>query len=172
MNFEIRGAERIAVNGHNGAGKTTLIRIIKGDIEPATGKIYRSASNIIYIDQEYLLISNDLTVFQQAEQFNDAGLLEHEINIRLNRFLLGKEFWNNSCSSLSGGEKMRLILCCLTMRDQSADIIILDEPTNNLDLQNLEILTQAINEYKGALIVVSHDEYFLDDIRIQRVIAV
>lgn len=65
---------------------------------------------------------------------------------------------------------MRLMLCCLTISNQSPDIIILDEPTNNLDIQNIGILTAAINEYKGTLIVVSHDEYFLEQINIERTI--
>lgn len=167
LNFLITGGERLAISGENGSGKTTLIKIIKGDLEPASGRIVRAAAGIVYIDQEYSLINNRLTVFQQAEQFNTSGLQEHEINIRLDRFLLGKEFWSKSCSSLSGGERMRLVLCCLTITNQSPDIIILDEPTNNLDLQNLEILTRAINEYQGALIVVSHDRNFLEDLGIK-----
>lgn len=167
LNFLITGGERLAINGENGSGKTTLIRMIKGELEPAAGKVVCAAADIVYIDQEYSLINDRLSVFQQAEQFNICGLQEHEINIRLNRFLLGKEFWNQSCSSLSGGERMRLMLCCLTMKHQSPDILILDEPTNNLDLQNLEILAQAINGYHGALIVVSHDRSFLEGLGIK-----
>ena len=72
--------------------------------------------------------------------------------------------------ALSGGERMRLALCCLTISDQSPDMIILDEPTNNLDIQNIEILTAAINEYRGTLIVVSHDAYFLEQVNIERII--
>jgi ATPase subunit of ABC transporter with duplicated ATPase domains len=67
---------------------------------------------------------------------------------------------------------MRLMLCCLSIADQSPDIIVLDEPTNNLDIQNIEILTQAINEYQGTLLVISHDETFLEQINIQRIISV
>jgi ATPase subunit of ABC transporter with duplicated ATPase domains len=72
-----------------------------------------------------------------------------------------------TCSALSGGEKMRLILCSLTISNQSPDLIILDEPTNNLDIQNIEILTAAINEYQGTLLVISHDQYFLDQIYVE-----
>ena len=74
------------------------------------------------------------------------------------------------CHTLSGGERMRLMLCCLNIANQSPDIIILDEPTNNLDLQNIEILTNAINEYEGTLIVISHDKTFLQEINIERTI--
>jgi ATPase subunit of ABC transporter with duplicated ATPase domains len=97
-------------------------------------------------------------------------LQEHEIKIRLNRFLFTKEHWDKPCNTLSGGEKMRLILCCLTIANKAPDIIILDEPTNNLDIQNIEILTAAINGYEGTLIVISHDEYFLEQINIERTI--
>jgi ATPase subunit of ABC transporter with duplicated ATPase domains len=71
---------------------------------------------------------------------------------------------------LSGGEKMRLILCCLTIQQQSPDLIILDEPTNNLDLQNIRILTRAIQLYKGTLLVISHDAVFLQEIHINKII--
>ncbi|MFC5284363.1 hypothetical protein [Pedobacter alpinus] len=71
---------------------------------------------------------------------------------------------------MSGSEKMRLILCCLTISNQLPDIIILDEPKNNLHIQNIEILTAASNEYRGNLIVVSHDENFLEEIEIDRII--
>jgi ATPase subunit of ABC transporter with duplicated ATPase domains len=72
---------------------------------------------------------------------------------------------------LSGGERMRLMLCCLSIGNQSPDMIILDEPTNNLDIQNIEILTNAINDYQGTLLVISHDETFLEQINIKRKIA-
>ncbi|HPI21087.1 MAG TPA: ATP-binding cassette domain-containing protein, partial [Candidatus Kapabacteria bacterium] len=88
------------------------------------------------------------------------------------RFLFNSEFWDKSCGNLSGGEKMRLLLCCLMISNKAPDLFILDEPTNNLDIQNTEILTSAINEYHGTLIVVSHDKYFLEEIRVEREIEV
>ena len=138
-----------------------------GDIEPQTGKIYRADNKSVYIDQDYSLLDNKLKVYEQAQQFNTSALQEHEIKIRLNRFLFTKGDWEKSCSTLSGGERMRLLLCCLTINSNSPDIIILDEPTNNLDIQNVEILTTAINEYQGTLIVVSHDETFLKQVKIR-----
>jgi ATPase subunit of ABC transporter with duplicated ATPase domains len=170
LNFQITSGERIALKGTNGSGKTTLIKLILGDIEPQTGTIYRADNNAIYIDQDYSLLDNKLKVHEQAEQFNISALQEHEIKIRLNRFLFTKDDWDKSCSSLSGGERMRLLLCCLTISSKSPDIIIFDEPTNNLDIQNVEILTIAINEYQGTLIVVSHDETFLEQINIEQTI--
>ena len=170
LNFQITSGERIALKGTNGSGKTTLIKLILGDIKPQAGTIYRADNKAVYIDQDYSLLDNKLKVYEQAEQFNVSALQEHEIKIRLNRFLFTKNDWDKSCSALSGGERMRLLLCCLTINSKSPDIIIFDEPTNNLDIQNVEILTAAINEYQGTIIVVSHDETFLEQINIERTI--
>ena len=170
LNFQITSGERIALKGTNGSGKTTLIKLILGDIEPQTGTIYRADNKSVYIDQDYSLLDNKLKVYEQALQFNVSALQEHEIKIRLNRFLFTKNDWDKPCSALSGGERMRLLLCCLTINNQSPNIIIFDEPTNNLDIQNVEILTAAINEYQGTLIAVSHDETFLEQIKMERTI--
>jgi len=110
------------------------------------------------------LIGNRLTVYEQAQEYNSGALQEHDVKIRLKRFLFGPEDWDKPCSALSGGEKMRLMLCMLTIGNQAPDIIFLDEPTNNLDMQNIRVLTDAINEYKGTVIVISHDQYFLREI--------
>ena len=170
LNMQVISGERIALKGLNGSGKTTLIKIILGEIEPGVGTVHRANNDAVYIDQDYSLIDNQLKVYEQAQKFNLSALQEHEIKIRLNRFLFTKEYWDKSCSTLSGGEKMRLMLCCLTIRNQAPDMIILDEPTNNLDIQNIEILTNAINDYKGTLIVVSHDQYFLEQVNMERTI--
>lgn len=170
LNFQIISGERIVLRGLNGSGKTTLIKLILGSLEPQIGTIHRADSKCVYIDQEYSLIDNSINIYEQAQRFNSSGLQEHDVKIRLNRFLFSKEDWDKSCGILSGGERMRLMLCCLTIVNQSPDIIVLDEPTNNLDLQNVEILTLAINEYQGSLIVVSHDESFLEQIKIERAI--
>ena len=172
LNFQITSSERIALKGENGSGKTTLIKLILGELEPQIGEIYRAESQSVYIDQDYSLLQNRLKVYEQAQQFNTSALQEHEIKIRLNRFLFSKDDWDKPCDILSGGERMRLLLCCLTISNKSPDLIIFDEPTNNLDLQNVEILTAAINEYQGSLIVVSHDELFLKQINVERTIGV
>lgn len=168
LNFQFASGERIALKGPNGSGKTTLIKLILGDMAPQTGTIHRTDNSAIYIDQDYSLLDGKLSVYEQAQQFNTSALHEHDVKIRLNRFLFAKDDWDKPCRALSGGERMRLLLCCLTIHHKSPDIIILDEPTNNLDIQNMEILTTAINEYQGTLLVVSHDETFLEQINIER----
>ncbi|MDR0370286.1 MAG: ATP-binding cassette domain-containing protein [Prevotellaceae bacterium] len=170
LSFQITSGERIALKGANGSGKTTLVKLILGDRTAPTGTVYKAGNRSVYIDQDYSLLDNTLHVYEQAQQFNASALREHEIKIRLNRFLFAREDWDKYCGVLSGGERMRLMLCCLTISSQSPDIILLDEPTNNLDIQNIEILTAALNEYRGTVIVVSHDETFLEQINVKRVI--
>jgi len=168
LNFQIISGERISIKGANGSGKTTLIKMILGQLLPQEGSIERGDCKSIYIDQDYSVIKDNLSVYEQAQEFNSGVLEEHDIKMRLNRFLFTHEYWDKPCSKLSGGEKMRLILCSLTIANQAPDMMILDEPTNNLDIQNIEILTAAINGYKGTLLVISHDDYFLKQINIER----
>lgn len=168
LDFQITSGERIAIKGVNGSGKTTLIRLILGELQPRSGTIECADFKSIYIDQDYSLIDNALSVYEQARQFNTGALQEHDIKIRLNRFLFTREYWDKRCGSLSGGEKMRLMLCSLAIATQAPDLIILDEPTNNLDIQNIGILTTAISEYRGTLLVVSHDAHFLRETNVER----
>ncbi|MDF3026709.1 MAG: family ATP-binding cassette protein [Fluviicola sp.] len=170
LNIQINSGERISIQGPNGSGKTSLLKLILGKFHVENAQIQRIDASAVYIDQDYSLIDNSKTVYEQAQAFNNTALLEHEIKIRLNRFLFHKETWDKSCRNLSGGERMRLLLCCLTISSKSPDMLILDEPTNNLDIQNIEILTAAINQYHGTILVVSHDEIFLDQIQIDRAI--
>ena len=171
LTFQITSDERILIKGLNGSGKTTLIKIILGSLKPQMGEVFIADNKSIYIDQDYSLIKNEFTVYEQAQQFNTSALQEGEVKSRLNRFLFTKKDWNKCCRVLSGGERMRLMLCCLTISNQAPYIIILDEPTNNLDIQNIEILTAAINEYRGTLIVVSHDETFKEQVGVDRIIS-
>ena len=167
LSFQIASGDRLAIKGANGSGKTTLIKLILGEWPPQSGTLERAGVKAIYIDQDYSMIDNTRHVYEQAQRCNSGALEEHEIKIRLNRFLFTKADWDKPCKALSGGEKMRLSLCCLTINHQAPDIIVLDEPTNNLDIQNIEILTAAVNEYKGTLLVVSHDAYFLKRINVE-----
>lgn len=169
LDFQITSGERISIEGKNGSGKTTLLKIILGLLLPIQGKVTQSIGSAVYIDQEYSLIDNSLTVYDQARSFN-SGLVEHEIKIRLDRFLFDKNTWDKSCSSLSGGEKMRLLLCCLIIRQTAPELIVLDEPTNNLDMQSIAVLTQAVTNYDGTLIVVSHDERFITEVGCDRIV--
>ncbi|WP_100075127.1 ABC-F family ATP-binding cassette domain-containing protein [Chryseobacterium camelliae] len=168
LNLEVRSGDRIQVKGSNGSGKTTLIRLLLGTLQPSTGKISKSGFHAVYVDQEYSLIDQNATVYDFARQFNDTALQESEIKTLLSRFLFGKETWDKRCGVLSGGECLRLLLCALSISRKAPDMIILDEPTNNLDLQNVDILTNSIKDYRGTLLVISHDAVFLEEIGVKR----
>jgi len=168
LSFRLHSGERVALHGPNGSGKTTLIKLLLGELPPTRGTLHRAAGAAVFIDQDYSLLRPQLSVVEQVQQFNAAGLQEHEVKIRLARFLFAKDDWAKPCRALSGGEKLRLLLCCLMISQQAPDLIVLDEPTNNLDIQNLEILTAALHDYHGTLVVVSHDEYFLQQLQVER----
>lgn len=162
LDFRICGGDRLALAGGNGSGKTTLLKLILGELTPTSGTL-RTAEGIriLYIDQEYSAVDDHLTVFEQAQRFNARNLPEHMVKTELHRFLLPADMWDKPCATLSGGEKMKLLFCCMLLGDSSPDLFILDEPANNLDIGSLEIVSRALRSYEGALIVVSHDEYFL-----------
>ncbi|WP_316931337.1 ATP-binding cassette domain-containing protein [Chryseobacterium sp. P1-3] len=168
LSLEIRSGDRICIKGSNGSGKTTLIKLLLKNIEPFTGNVRTSEFNSIYIDQEYSLINHNSTIYEFVQTFNDNAMPESEVKTLLSRFLFGKDTWEKTAGVLSGGERLRLLLCGLSISNKAPDMIILDEPTNNLDLQNVEILTQSIKDYHGTLLVISHDEVFLQEIGIDR----
>ena len=168
LNFTLRSGDRIAIKGDNGAGKTTLIKLITGELQPITGTLEKADFSYVYIDQEYSIIQNELTVYEQAQEYNTRHFLEHEIKMLLSRYLFPFDTWNKPCSKLSGGEKMRLVFCCLMISNQTPDIFILDEPTNNLDIHSIEIITAVIREYKGTILVISHDQYFMQEIGVDK----
>lgn len=172
LSFRITAGDRVAIKGPNGSGKSTLIQILLGNLQPTTGTVERADFRSIYIDQDYSLLDDSLTVYEQAMKFNTGALQEHEVKTRLNRFLFTKAYWDKPCGVLSGGEKMRLLLCSLSISNQAPDMIVLDEPTNNLDMQNTAILTDAIIGYQGTLVAVSHDKHFLNEIRTEKTIEI
>lgn len=165
LNFQIKSGERIAIKGINGSGKSTLIKLITGMLNVTEGALKKTDFKCVYLDQNYSLINDNLTVFEQLQQFN-SGLQDSELKTILNRFLFSYDSWNKLCVNLSGGEKMKLTLCCLMVSSNTPDMFILDEPTNNIDIQNIDILTETIKDYYGTLLIVSHDQYFMDQVGI------
>lgn len=172
LNFRISSGDRIVIKGANGSGKTTLLKLIIGELTPTIGTIQRNNFSYLYIDQEYEGIDNELSVIEQVERFNNLHLQEHELKTNLFRFLFSPESWEKSCAHLSGGEKIRLLFCCLTVSNSVPDMIILDEPTNNLDIESLEVISSTLNHYEGTLLVISHDLYFLNEIGVEEEIKI
>lgn len=161
VSFQVRSGERIAIRGLNGSGKTTLLKIIAGQLQPTVGTLVRADFKYVYLDQEYSMVRDNLTVLEQVQGFNEGQFEDHEVKTILNRFLFSSDTWDKPCEKLSGGEKMKLALCCLMVGGNTPDMFILDEPTNNIDIQNIDILTSTIKDFKGTILVISHDEYFI-----------
>lgn len=168
LSFLIKSGDRLCVEGLNGSGKTTLLKLITGQLQTQTGTLTRADFTYVYLNQEYSIIDDRSSVLEQAYAFNSRNLPEHEIKIILNRFLFPAAEWDKSCRKLSGGEKMRLAFCCLMISNNTPDMFILDEPTNNLDIQSIEIITATIKNYTGTVIAISHDDYFIKEIDIDQ----
>ncbi|MDR2860127.1 MAG: ATP-binding cassette domain-containing protein [Mediterranea sp.] len=168
LTFQIRSGDRIRIEGNNGAGKTTLIKIVTGNVQPLQGEICIADFQYLYIDQEYSMLERQLSVFEQVQKFNDRHLLEHELKMLLHYHQFSREVWDRKCEALSGGEKMKLILCCVAVCNNTPDLLILDEPTNNLDMLSQEILTESVKAFTGSILVISHDQYFINDIHVHK----
>lgn len=171
ISFQLKNGDRLRIEGTNGSGKTTLLKIITGQLEPQEGTLTRADFSYVYLNQEYSIIDDRNSILEQAYAFNSRNLPEHEIKIILNRYLFPAPEWDKSCRKLSGGEKMRLAFCCLMISNNTPDMFILDEPTNNLDIQSIEIITNTIKKYTGTVIAISHDNYFIREIGVDQRIA-
>ena len=168
ISFQLKSGDRLRIEGANGSGKTTLLKLITGQLRPQEGNLTRMEFTYVYLNQEYSIIDNRNSILEQACAFNNRNLPEHEIKTILNRYLFPASEWDKSCRKLSGGEKMRLAFCCLMISNNTPDMFILDEPTNNLDIQSIEIITATIKNYTGTVIVISHDDYFIQEIGIEQ----
>ena len=162
VSFDIKRGERICIVGPNGVGKTTLLRILMEELSPTEGYL-KIGHNVKfgYYDQGQLLLNDAATVMDEV---HDSYRLYKDAEIRsiLGRFLFKNDQVFLQVGSLSGGEKARLSLLKLMM--SGANVLLLDEPTNHLDIDSKEVFEDALLEYPGTVIVVSHDRYFLNKI--------
>jgi ABC transport system ATP-binding/permease protein len=161
----VRG-DRIGLIGPNGAGKTTLLRLLLGEIVPDSGTVRQGANVVVaYYDQQREQLDPDRTVFDTVGDGNDTvtanGNTRH-VHAYLEDFLFPAERARSPVKALSGGERNRLLLARLFTRP--ANVLVLDEPTNDLDLETLELLEAELAEWPGTLLLVSHDRAFLDNV--------
>ncbi len=161
----LRG-DRIGLIGPNGAGKTTLLRMLLDELDPDHGDVRRGANvEIAYYDQQREQLNPERTVFETVVEGNDTvtsnGRTRH-IHAYLRDFLFSKERGLSPVKALSGGERNRLLLARLFTRP--ANVLVLDEPTNDLDLETLELLEEQLVRWPGTLLLVSHDRAFLDNV--------
>ncbi|MBO9637155.1 MAG: ABC-F family ATP-binding cassette domain-containing protein [Siphonobacter aquaeclarae] len=168
LSFQIRSGDRIRIAGPNGSGKTSLLRLLTGDRQPDAGVLWRAEVPFAWLDQDYSLLDPALRVLQQVERFNSRLLPEHSLKSLLHQHQFPAEKWHTPTGDLSGGEKLKLALCCLAAGTEAPELLLLDEPTNNLDIRSQELLTTAIREYSGTVLVVSHDVAFLREIGIEQ----
>ncbi|MDO5403269.1 MAG: ABC-F family ATP-binding cassette domain-containing protein [Eubacteriales bacterium] len=162
LSFRLRRGQKIAVLGENGAGKTTLLKTIAGRISPISGKYgVGNNVNIGYFDQNTAAQVSDKNVF---EHFSDCfpALMEKEVRRILGSYLFSGKDSFKKVNSLSGGERSRLFLAELLY--SCPNFLVLDEPTNHCDIQTKETLESAFTSYKGTMLFVSHDRYFVKEI--------
>jgi ABC transport system ATP-binding/permease protein len=163
INFTVGLGMRVGLVGPNGSGKTTLLRLLRGDIQPAKGEIRRADPlRIVYFDQRREL-DPDQTLRRALAPDSDSVIYQDRVIHVASwaaRFLFSGEDLNQRVGRLSGGERARVLIAQLML--QPADVLLLDEPTNDLDIPTLEILEESLLEYRGALVLVTHDRYMLD----------
>jgi ATP-binding cassette subfamily F protein 3 len=160
MTFDVLGGERLGITGPNGTGKSTLLKMALRQMEPTSGKIRVGKSlNVGYLDQQGLALDNSKTVIEEA-QATAPKLTTDQLRAKLAIFLFRGEDVFKTVGDLSGGQRNRLILCKIVLSEP--DVLILDEPTNHLDIPSKEVLEEALSEFEGAVIAVSHDRFFLD----------
>ncbi len=169
LSFEVIGPERIWLKGANGTGKSTLIDLICGRKTPSEGEIKVCPERIATLDQRVSALDDSLTILENLKRAAPMRT-DGELRGLLGRFLFIRDAALKPASVLSGGERMRAGLACLIGADRAPEILIADEPTNNLDLPSVEELASALRNFGGVLIVVSHDASFIEEIGIERVI--
>ena len=163
LNFAVTAGMRVGLVGPNGSGKTTLLRLLRGDLAPTSGRIQRAEPlRMVYFDQSRQL-DPELTLRRALAPDSDAVIYQGSVihvAAWAARFLFDPEDLNQRVGKLSGGERARVLISQLML--QAADVLLLDEPTNDLDIPTLEILEESLLEFKGALVLVTHDRYMLD----------
>jgi len=163
LNFIIAAGMRVGLVGPNGSGKTTLLRLLRGEVAASAGEIRQADRlRIVYFDQTRALDPNVTLRRALAPEGDSVTYQDRSIHVAswASRFLFKREQLNQPVERLSGGERARVLIAQLML--QPADVLLLDEPTNDLDIPTLEILEESLLEFRGSLVLVTHDRYMLD----------
>ncbi len=162
FNLHMRGGARIHLRGNNGAGKTTLVKLVMGKLAPSGGTV-KLNGRAIYLDQNLSLLNQNHSIVDNIIDFGAPDInTAHAIAAN---FGFRGDASHRRVGTLSGGERLKATLAAILGGKNQPDLIILDEPTNNLDIASIEILESALNQYQGALIIISHDEMFVRNLR-------
>lgn len=164
ITFSLPPGGRLGIEGDSGVGKSTLLRVIAGVLKGGSGLVSVRARGVAYLDQHFSSVLDEFMSVLQNFQRCSPDLAERECRARLARFLFRNQDAMKQVAVLSGGEKLRAALACVLGAQRVSDLILLDEPTNNLDLASIRYLEEALTLYPGAIIAVSHDTHFLKNI--------
>lgn len=164
--LQVHGPERIALVGRNGAGKTTLLRTLTGELAPLSG-VARTFVPVRFLPQRLDVLDEELSVAANVAR-TAPGVTDNHIRAQLARFLFRGSARNSRMGTLSGGERFRAALAATMLAAPAPQLLMMDEPTNNLDIASVRQLTGALESYEGALLIASHDLTFLESIGITR----
>jgi ATPase subunit of ABC transporter with duplicated ATPase domains len=170
LDFSWRGSVRVALQGANGSGKSTLLKALLGRAFETRGRLRRGDLVALYLDQGCSSLDDGASVFENVRAVSSAS--ETEIRNGLAKFLFTGEAVFRKVSELSGGERLRAALARGWLSAQKPELLVLDEPTNNLDLANVQFLERIVSGFRGALLVISHDRDFLQNCRISQELVV
>lgn len=166
LSLRLTGPERVAVTGPNGSGKSTLIRLAVGELEPSSGVVRRGAEAAL-LDQKTALLREDETLAQAFRRLNPEAN-DNAAYAALARFEFRNIAAQKRVAELSGGERLRAALACALMGARPPQLLVLDEPSNHLDLDSVAAVEAALRGYDGALLIVSHDRDFLEAVGVDR----
>ncbi len=167
FDFTMFGKTRIRLIGKNGAGKTTLLKLICGKLNPQFGEI-KVFGKIAYLNQDLSILDKNKSIVENI--MDTSNVLKHDAHAIAANFGFRGDTSNKKVGVLSGGELLKATLAAVLGSAEQPDLLILDEPTNNLEIKSIKILEDALNQYRGAILLVSHDEMFAQNINIDSVI--
>ena len=167
FDFTMYGKTRIRLIGKNGSGKTTLLKLIAGDLQPQFGEI-KVFGKIAYLNQDLSLLDKNKSIVENIMDI--SNVLKHDAHAIAANFGFRGDLSNKKVGVLSGGELLKATLAAVLGSTEQPDLLILDEPTNNLEIKSIAILEDALNQYTGAILLVSHDEMFVQNIKIDSAI--
>jgi ATPase subunit of ABC transporter with duplicated ATPase domains len=165
LNFLMRGRERWHVQGSNGSGKSTLVRLLLGEqLGTMSGTLWAADRPMVYLDQSLSLLRSELSVIENIRDRSRFPVVQLRNELAFYGFK--GDSVHQRVGTLSGGERLRAALACCFLGAGIPQVILLDEPTNNLDFQSLDLLEAALSKYRGLMVLVSHDSAFVEDVGI------
>lgn len=163
FDFIMYGKSRVRLVGKNGSGKSTLLKIICGKLKPESGTV-KTFGKIAYVNQDLSVLDKNKTIVENIMEI--SGCLKHDAHVIAANFGFHGDTSQQKVNTLSGGELLKATLAAILGGNTQPDLLILDEPTNNLEIKSIAILEDALNQYLGAILLISHDEIFVKNVRI------